>query len=282
MKSMEEPSKGTCKLLGKKTDEFIRRINIQAPEEFKQRYIDLILKYHDCFAKDEYDLGSATAVKHRIRLNTKKQIYTKQFRIPYEHQEVIEEFVQDMLDKKLIEVSKSRYNSPIFCVKKSNRKCHPVVDLRRINKATIVDYYSIQDIQLCIDEIGRCRSSIFSTMDLAKGFFQQELEESSREYTLFTVMGVGSFRFVISCFGSHGAPASFSYLITEVIRDIKSLLAYIDDILCHTKNHKEHLKALEECFIWLRTYNLKLSIKKSTFWRNRDRVLGIQDLSRRH
>ena len=132
-------------------------------------------------------------------------------------------FVQEMLDKKLIEVSRSRYNSPIFCVKKSNGKWRPVVDLRRINKATVDDYYSIRDVKSCIDEIGRCRSSIFSTMDLAKGFFQQELEKDSREFTAFTVPGVGSFQFTVSCFGSHGAPASFSYLITEVIRDLKSL-----------------------------------------------------------
>ena len=217
LKSVDEKRSGTRKLSGKKADEFIRRINIQAPEEYKQRYIDLILKYYDCFTKNEYDLGRATAVKHRIRLNKKKPIYTKQFRIPYEHQEVIEEFVQEMLDKKLIEVSRSRYNSPIFCVKKSNGKWHPVVDLRRINKAAVDDYYSIRDIRSCIYEIGCCRSSIFSTMDLAKGFFQQELEKDSHKFTAFT----------------------------------------------------EHFERL-------RAYNLKLSIKKSTFGAKEMEYLGFK------
>ena len=237
--------------------------------------MDLILKYHDCFTKDKYDLGRDTSVKHCIRLNTKKTIYTKQFRIPYKHQEVIEEFIQKMLYKKLIEVSRSRYNSTIFYVKKSNGKWHPV-DLRRINKATVDDYYSIRDVKSCIDEIGCCRLSIFSTMDLVKGFFQLELEKSHREYMAFTVPGVGSFQFTVSCFGSHGAPASFFYLITEVIRDLISLLANIDDILCHTKSHGEHLKVLEECFIRLRVYNLKLLIEKLTFGVIETEYLGLK------
>ena len=272
-KSQDEQK--TRKLSKAKADDLIRRINLRVPTEKRGKYIDLILKYQDRFAIDEYDLGRATKIKHRIRLNTNKPIYTKQFRLPLEHQEVIEEFVQNMLDKKLIEVSRSRYNSPIFCVRKSNGKWRPVVDLRKINKATVDDYYSIRDVKSCIDEIGRSKSKVFSSMDLAKGFFQQELEESSREFTAFTVPGLGSFQFTVSCFGSHGAPASFSYLITEVIRDIRELLAYLDDILCHTETHEEHLEALEKCFIRLRAYNLKLSIEKSVFGAPDTEYLGF-------
>ena len=105
-----------------------------------------------------------------------------------------------MLDKKLIEMARSRYNSPIFCVKKKDGNWRPVVDLRAINKATIEDFYSIRDVRSCIDEIGSNRSSIFSTMDLAKGFFQQNLEPSSRPYTAFTLPGHGSYQFTVSCF----------------------------------------------------------------------------------
>ena len=107
----------------------------------------------------------------------------KQFKIPLPHQEIIQEFVEEMLDRKLIEVSRSRYNSPIFCVKKKNGSWRPVVDLRAINQATVEDFYSIRDIKSCIDEIGRENSTVFSSMDLSKGFFQQNLEEESRPYT---------------------------------------------------------------------------------------------------
>ena len=153
-----------------------------------------------------------------------------------------------MLDKKLIEVSRSRYNSPIIVIKKKDGKWRPCVDLRGINKATVEDQFSLRDIQSCIDEIGRNQSKIFSSMDMSKGYFQQNLEEDSRPYTSFTVPGLGSYQFKVSCFGSHGAPASFSYLINELLRGAKNLISYMDDILAHTQSHDEHLKTLEECF----------------------------------
>ena len=235
-----------------------------------------MVKYHDVFSKDDYDLGWTDKVSHRIKLKHNKPIFTKQFKIPFAHQESIHDFVKDMLDRKLVEVSRSRYNSPIFCVKKKDGSWRPVVDLRAINKATVEDSYSIRDVKTCIDEIGAERSNVFSTMDLTKGFFQQNLKEESRKYTAFTVPGLGSFQFTVSCFGSHGAPSSFSYLMTEVLQNLQNLLSYIDDILGHTRGHEKHLVTLDNCFLRLWQYNLKISIEKSTFGTDEVEYLGFK------
>ena len=151
-----------------------------------------------------------------------------------------------------------------------------MVDLHAINQATVEDFYSIRDIKSCIDEIGRENSKVFSSMDLSKGFFQQNLAKESRPYTSFTVPGLGSFQFTVSCFGSHGAPSSFSYLMTEVLRSLKNLISFIDDILAHTRNHDEQLVALRNCFQRLREYNLKLSVEKSTFGAEETEYLGFK------
>ena len=263
-------------LQGKAAREFLEKIKLKCPPEQRLKYQNLFLEFHDVFSKNEYDLGWTDKVSHRINLEHNRPIHTKQFKIPLPHQEIIQEFVEEMLDKKLIEVSRSRYNSPIFCVKKKNGSWRPVVDLRAINQATVEDFYSIRDIKSCIDEIGRENSKVFSSMDLSKGFFQQNLAEESRPYTSFTVPGLGSFQFTVSCFGSHGAPSSFSYLMTEVLRSLKSLISFIDDILAHTKNHDEQLVALRNCFQRLREYNLKLSIDKSTFGAEETEYLGFK------
>ena len=219
----------------KQRKDFIARLNIKCLPKYRKAYEELMVKYHDVFSKDDYDLGWTDKVSHRIKLKHNKPIFTKQFKIPFAHQQSIHDFVKDMMDRKLVEVSRSRYYSPIFCVKKKDGSWRPVVDLRAINKATVEDSYSIRDVKTCIDEIGAERSNVFSTMDLTKGFFQQNLEEESRKYTAFTVPGLGSFQFTVSCFGSHGAPSSFSYLMTEVLQNLQNLLSYIDDILGHTR-----------------------------------------------
>jgi hypothetical protein len=41
-----------------------------------------------------------------------------------------------------------------------------VQDFRAINQQTMVNKYSMRDVQECIDESGRAGSSIFSTIDL--------------------------------------------------------------------------------------------------------------------
>ena len=263
-------------LEGEEARKFLERITLKCPPEYRVKYHQLFLKYHHIFSKDEYDLGWTDKVSHRITLEHNRPINTKQFKIPMPHQEIIQEFVDDMLDRKLIEVSRSRYNSPIFCVKKKNGSWRPVVDLRAINQATVEDFYSIRDIKSCIDEIGRAQSTVFSSMDLSKGFFQQNLAKESRPYTSFTVPGLGSFQFTVSCFGSHGAPSSFSYLMTEVLRNAKNLISFIDDVLAHTRNHENQLATLDVCFGRLEDYNLKLSIEKSTFGASETEYLGFK------
>ena len=102
-------------------------------------------------------------------------------------------------------------------------------------------------------------------MDLTNGFFQQNLAKESRPYTSFTVPGLLSFQFTVSCFGSHWVPSSFSYLLTEMLRNLEHLISFIDDILAHTNDHYTHLVTLKNCFERLPDFNLKLSIFKSSF-----------------
>ena len=106
-------------LEGRVARDFLDKIKLKCPPEHRLKYHKLFLEYHDVFSKNEYDLGWTDKVSHRINLEHNRPIHTKQFKIPLPHQEIIQEFVEEMLDKKLIEVSRSRYNSPIFCVKKA-------------------------------------------------------------------------------------------------------------------------------------------------------------------
>ena len=99
-------------------------------------------------------------------------------------------------------------------------------------------------------------------MDESNGFYQQNLAKESRPYTSFTVPGLLSFQFTVSCFGSHWVPSSFSYLLTEVLQNLQHLISFIDDI---TNDHYTHLVTLKNCFERLPDFNLKLSIFKSSF-----------------
>jgi hypothetical protein len=54
----------------------------------------------------------------------------------------------------------------------------------------------MKDVIKCIWEIGRSHSSLFSTLDLASGFWKMTLYPKSRSLTAFTVPRMGQFEWI--------------------------------------------------------------------------------------
>jgi transposase InsO family protein len=185
--------------------------------------------------------------------------------VPWEHQKIIEDHVDELLKAGCIRTSRSPYNAPVFCVQKQGGGMRVVLDYRGLNYVSYEDKYVIREIQECIDQIGRNDSKIFSALDLTSGFWQMELEEQSRHLTAFTVKGRGRFEWITAPMGLKGSPASFARLMDIVMEGLKDVLAYIDDLLVHTKDHEQHLVALEQVFQRLAKYNLKLNMEKCHF-----------------
>ena len=284
-KEPKEPKKGQVEeLSGEMRERLMSKLNINAPDEWKAKYLRLILQYHDVISKDKFDLGHSSVIKHVIRMKDEIPVHQRQFRIPFAHEKLIFDYVDELLKKGAIEVSRSPYNSAIFCVaKKAAPDADPndpaplrvVLDYRAVNAKSLPDRYSIKEVRECIDEIGRTGSTIFSTLDLTSGFWQQELEEESRQYTAFSVPGKGArYQWRVSPMGLQGSPASFARLMDYILREIKGVLTYIDDVLLHTQHHDYHLQQLETVLLRLRKYGLKLNASKTIFGADQVQYLG--------
>ena len=276
----KEPERGPAPFEPKDRDFLEANVRIEATAEWRQRYLDLILRYHDTCSKGSFDLGRTKTVKHAIRLKDQEPIHIKQFRIPLEHVDVIHDWVEELEAKGAVRISRSPYNNPIFLVKKGkgpNVGLRVVLDYRKLNAASVPDKYTIREVRDCIDEIGRSNSKVFSAIDLTSGFWQQELEESSRQYTAFTVPGKGTrYEWTVTPMGLQGSPSSFARLIDYVMRKLKGVICYIDDVLVHSESNEQQLERLEEVFLRLRKYGLKLNVKKSVFGANSVDYLGYK------
>ena len=196
--------------INKEKERLIReKFCLEVTDEWKDRYLKVLLDNHEAVSSNKFDLGRARLLTHDIALKSNEPIFVKQFRIPDAHQEEVERHVAEWLKLGVVEPSRSKYNSPICAVTKKNGGVRLVQDFRALNTQTYIDKYSMHDIEGCMNQIGRSGSRIFSTLDLTAGFWQMLLEPRCRPYTVFTVPGMGQYQWVTSPMGLLGCPASF-------------------------------------------------------------------------
>ena len=63
------------------------------------------MDYHDVCLKSKFDIGRTDIIEHKVVLNTENPIHIRHFRIPFEYQEIIYNWVDELLRKGAIEVS---------------------------------------------------------------------------------------------------------------------------------------------------------------------------------
>ena len=245
------------------------------PAAFRSQYRSLFLANHDIFSSSKHDIGKASVMSHAIHLKNEAPVYVPQFKIPESHRQVLLDHLNNWLKLGIVAPSTSRYNSPIFCVQKRDGSLRPVLDYRELNANSHIDKYSARLVSDCIDEIGRHKSKIFSSLDLTAGFWQMPLDKGSQSYTAFSIPGQGSFQWQRTPMGLLGSPASFGRMMEYIMKGLQAI-TYQDDILVHTTDHPSHLSMLEKVFQRLRANNLKLNLSKCQFGQTEVTYLGFR------
>ena len=122
----------------------------------------------------------------------------------------------------------------------SNRIC---VDYRKLNKVTHFDPEPMTTAEDLFQKLSG--DSYFSKLDLSKGYWQIPVKKQDVEKTAF-VTPDGHFEFLKMPFDMVNSGAMLVRGIRQVLRGLKEVGSYIDDIIIHTKLWDEHIKVLEE------------------------------------
>ena len=103
-------------------------------------------------------------------------------------------------------------------------------------------------------------SKFFSSLDLASGYWQVNLDLDSHQKSAFATY-FGVFEFVCMSFGLCNAPATLQGLMQKVLAGLEwhSCFVYLDDILVASRVFDEHVHHLSKVFTLLRCAGLHLN-----------------------
>ena len=217
------------------------------------------------FALHDDDYGRTTLLQHHIVTDPQAApVYQRPRPIPLRVRKDVELEVNNMLKAGIIVPSSSEWSSPIVVVKKKDGGIRLCVDYRALNDVTVKDSFPLPRIDDLLHALHG--ASLYTTMDLQKGFHQIEMAPDSRCKTAFAVPW-GLYEYQVMPFGVCNGPSSFQRLVTMALGDLlfTDCLAYIDDILVYARDAQEMLVKLRRVFERLSAAGLKVKPQKCHF-----------------
>lgn len=197
-------------------------------------------------------------------------------RLPPIEKAEVDRQVAEWLENGIVQPSCSDYASPVVLADKKDGSKRLCIDFRNLNKKIYKDNYPLPIIDDQIDLLQKAQ--IFSTLDLANGFFHVPVEEKSRKYTAF-VTPSAQYEFLRVPFGLCVSPPTFQRFINTIFcRQIQSgfVLVYMDDLIIPAETIDEAVVRLKEVLQVAAENNLQIKWKKCQLLHTKIDFLGYE------
>ena len=243
------------------------------------RLNELISKFHYIFSRNDFDLGSYSGPeKYRIELTTDEVQMSKVLRVPEAQRQLVEDHIEKLLASDVIEeCSADIITTGFVCVRKKDGSYRLANDSRSINAVTKPKTnFLIPKISDILAEISN--NKYYSSLDMNSSYYQVRIDERQKDlYTFMHPDGKRRFRFKYAPFGSKLISFVFQSIIAgSVLKDISSVVSYIDDIIIFSKNFESHIEVLERVFERFSEFNLSLKLKKCEFGFDSIKAFGFK------
>ena len=248
--------------------------SIKHPSDTEQRQLKhVLLEYQDVFARHDLDLGCLTVVKHSIDTKDSAPVKHRMRRTPIGIQDLEQQHLDKILKAGVIQPSTSEWASAPVLVRKKDGTVRWCIDYRALNDRTIKDCFPLPIIEDCLDSLQG--TTTFSTLDLASGYYQIELEPNDRKKTAF-ITRYGLFEHTRMGMGLCNAPATFQRAKKLVLRGLTwtQVLVYLDDVVVLGRSFDDGLRNLKAALDRFRKYTLKLKPKKCQLFQPEVEFLG--------
>ena len=256
---------------------------LQGPDQ-RSKVARLLAEFKDIISFQE-EYGLTDLVEHSIDTGDARPIKLKERPINPNLLENLQTQLEHWEEQGVIEPSSSPWSFPLIPVIKKKaaqdgdsmaaklqiRWC---VDFRKLNEITKKDSYPMPNIE---DNLGKlAHSKVFSTLDNVGAFHSVPIKKSDREKTAFSAGPYGLYQFARMPFGLTNAPPCYSRLIHKVLHGVgpEVALIFLDDVIVHSKDVKQHLSNLKVVLQAYRKAGLRLKPSKCHLFQKEVEYLG--------
>ncbi|XP_068503870.1 uncharacterized protein [Phaseolus vulgaris] len=192
-----------------------------------------------------------------------------------ERQLVVREETQKLLSAGHIrEIQYPEWLANVVLVKKANGKWRMCVDFTDLNKACPKDSYPLPSIDALVDSASVCK--VLSFLDAFSGYNQIKMHPRDESKTAF-MTETCNYCYKVMPFGLKNAGSTYQRLMDKVLAPMlgRNVYAYVDDMVVASKGRTQHVTDLEELFVTISKYRLKLNPEKCVFGVEAGKLLGF-------
>ena len=240
-------------------------------ETEKQAIEDILVEYHDIFARHRMDIGMNTEFKVKLTPKDDKAVYSQSLPMPIHLKENLIVELALMHKFGVIAVLPfSKYASPIFAQRKPNGKLRLFVDLRKINSMIADDYTNnIHPVSTLSDAaLHLPGKSLFCKLGCSQAYqCLQMADQRSVEMLAFNFAG-RTFAYKRRAQGLSRSVSAFSSFMRECLDPVvkaDQCAQNVDDIAIAAKNATDLTQNIRAVFKCIRQAELKLTIEKCHF-----------------
>ena len=179
-------------------------------EKQKKAAVSLLVEQQDAFAKHDDDVGSIPDLGLNINLKDTTPVQKNYVAVPKPLYPEVENYIEDLLNRKLINKSTSPYSSPVVCARKKDKNLHLCIDYQALSEKTIPDCHPIPRIQEALDSLGG--SSWFFVLDQGKAYHQGFVSPESQLMTAFITLW-GLYEWIRILFRFSNARLAFKFTL---------------------------------------------------------------------